>query len=91
MRVKSNWNTTRTGHKSDIQPLDGLVADDDGGEEEDNWGTAHRSKHYDVHLHPPRPQQGHHGVYHLEKKRRRGGRRREIWIQKKINRMYLTK
>lgn len=31
VRMRSNWNTTRTEkRRSDIQPLDGLVADDDG-------------------------------------------------------------
>lgn len=82
------------GQKSDIQPLDGLVADDDGWEEEDNWGTAHRSKYYNVHLHPPGPQQRHHGLCHLERKekKKRGQEEKEIWMQKRRNnRIYLTK
>lgn len=81
------------GQKSDIQPLDGLVADDDGWEEEDNWGTAHRSKYYNVHLHPPGPQQRHHGLCHLERKeKKKRGQEEEIWMQKRRNnRMYLTK
>lgn len=71
--------------KSGIPPLDGLVADDDGREKEDNWGTAHRSKHYNVHLHPPGPQR-HYGIFHLDKKRRgargeRCGSRRKEWIK----------
>lgn len=53
-----------------ILPLDSLVADDDGWEEEDNWGTAHRGENYNVHLPPPWPPQGHHGLCHLETERR---------------------
>ena len=71
---RSYWNTTRTEQdKSNIQPLDGLVADDDGWEEEDHWGTAHRSEHYDVHLHPPGPQRGLHGLWHWETEREEEG------------------
>lgn len=58
--------------KIDTIPLDGFVADDDGWEEEHHRGTAHRSKHYNVHLHPPGAQQGHPGLGLFGREREEG-------------------
>lgn len=51
----------------ELPPFDGLVADDDGREEEDERGAAHRSQDYKVHLRPPGPQQRRHGLCHCER------------------------
>lgn len=88
-KISMKWGRRQ---KSDIQPLDGLVAYDDGWEEENDWGTAHRSKYYNVHLHPPGPHQRHHGLCHFERKEKKKGQEKtEVWMQKKrISIMCLT-